>query len=292
MHKIKFVTDSASDIPAHEAEAHGIEVLPIPITVDGKSYLEGVDFTPEQFYDILLSSKTIPTTSHITTPQFAERFAAYYDQGYGEVVLVTINSKGSNMRDAAVLGRQMFYDDVPEAAQRMPIHILDSGTYAYAYGAAVVRASAMAAEGAAVSEILEYLQAYFNSSEVLFSVYTLDFAKKSGRISCAAAFVGEVLGLRPVFTIIDGEIKIIEKVRGDKNIVPKMVKEVVQRIAEKGSDYQVLSAYSEEPANELAQSLTKELGYPPSGIYKIGASVTINSGPKVVGVALTGRKRR
>ena len=127
---------------------------------------------------------------------------------------------------------------------------------------------------------------------MLFSVYTLDFAKKSGRISCAAAFVGEVLGLRPVFTIIDGEIKIIEKVRGDKNIVPKMVKAVVQRIAEKGSDYQVLSAYSEEPANELAQSLTKELGYPPSGIYKIGASVTINSGPKVVGVALTGRKRR
>lgn len=292
MHKIKFVTDSASDIPAHEADAHGIEVLPIPITVDGKGYLEGVDFTPEQFYDILLSSKTIPTTSHITAPQFAEKFTAYYDQGYQEVVLVTINSKGSNMRDAAVLGRQMFYDDEPGAAERMPVHIVDSGTYAYAYGAAVVRASVMAAEGAASSEILEYLEDYFNSSEVLFSVYTLDFAKKSGRISCAAAFVGEVLGLRPVFTIIDGEIKIIEKVRGDKNIVPKMVKEVVQRIAEKGSDYQVLSAYSLEPAEELAQSLTKELGYPPSGIYKIGASVTINSGPKVVGVALTGRKRR
>ena len=98
--------------------------------------------------------------------------------------------------------------------------MIDSLCYTYTYGYAVVQAAKQAEEGRSYEEILAYLDDYFSRAETYFSVYNLDFAKKSGRISVAAAFVGDMLGLRPIMSIIDGEIKIIEKVRGDKAVVP------------------------------------------------------------------------
>lgn len=92
---IKIITDSAADIPKSEAEPLGIQMLPIPITVDGKTYLEGIDFTSEEYYKILAASKAIPTTAQITVIQFAEAFAKALEEGYDHIICVTITATAS-----------------------------------------------------------------------------------------------------------------------------------------------------------------------------------------------------
>ena len=289
--KIKMITDSASDIPFEMAEEWEVDVMPIPITVDGKACFERVDFAFESFYDILVNAASIPSTSHITAVAFSEKFREYYEQGYTDLIFVSINSKGSEMYNAAIMGRQMLYEEVPEAENACRIHVVDSKTYTIAYGAAVLRAAQMVKKGAGVQDILDYLEDYFDSVEIYFSVYSLDFAKKSGRISVAAAFVGEMLGLRPVMSIIDGEIKIPEKVRGDKNVIPALVR-YAKKQALPDSPYAVVQGVTKEEGAMLEKELTKEFGFAPYGRFQAGAAITINSGPKVVAVCVTGRNRK
>ena len=95
MQRIKLMTDSACDLPGSLARQLGIEVIPIPIAVDGKGYLEGVDFTPREFYTILQQAKQIPTTSQISPVTYCERYHAAYQQGYTDVILMGISSTAS-----------------------------------------------------------------------------------------------------------------------------------------------------------------------------------------------------
>lgn len=291
MQKIKMITDSACDIPFDLAEEWDIDVLPIPITVDGKACFERVDFAFESFYEVLAKTSSIPATSHITSVAFCEKFREYYEQGYTDLIFVAINSLGSEMFNAAKMGREQLYDDCPEAKEACKIHIIDSKNYTMSYGMAVIRAAQMARKGAEVADILDYLEDYFDSAEIYFSVYALDYAKKSGRISAAAAFMGEMLGLRPIMSIIDGEIKIIEKVRGDKNVVPALVRYAKEK-AVPGTPYCVMQGVTKEEGGELTEMLEKTFGFEPYGRFQVGAAITINSGPKVVAVCITGKNRK
>ncbi|WP_040196697.1 DegV family protein [Candidatus Soleaferrea massiliensis] len=290
MQKIKIITDSACDIPEKlEKELH-IKILPIPLTVDGESYFERRDFTNQEFYEVLQNCKTIPTTSHITSHVFQKAYEKAFERGYTDVIHITIASSGSNMYEAAQLARNLFFEEHEEAKDRFHIHIIDSETYTMCFGKAAVDAAKLAAEGKSAKEIVAHIEGYFKKLETYFAVFTLEFAKKSGRISVAAAFVGEKLGLRPIFSITGNRIKIGQKVRGDKNIIPKLVAGVKENIVE-GSAYIILKGVLEEPALQLAKALKKELGYPPEGIYEVGASIAINSGPQVIGVGFQSKNK-
>lgn len=292
MEKIKFLTDSACDIPSELEERYEIDIMPIPITIDAKSYYERVDFTNKEFYDVLSKSPEIPVTSHITTPTFLEKYEKYYGEGYTDLVHVTICSKGSNMYSAACLARDMFFEEHPDAKGLYNIHIIDSMTYTMGYGYPIIESAKMAENGVGVKKILEYLDDFFNSLEIYFSMYSLDFAKKSGRVSCTAAFVGEVLGLRPIISIIDGEIKIIGKVRGDKNVVPKLAEIAAQRREKPNTPFMVAKALEEERAEELMKLAQKNFKEEGMGVFEAGASIAINAGPKLIGILVLGKNRK
>ena len=289
--KIRFITDSACDMPVELEKRYNIEILSIPLTVEGVGYQERKDFTPQQFCNLLLEVKSIPTTSHIPSPLFMERYEAAFSQECTDIIHLTINSKGSNMYAAALMARDMFFEEHPEAKGKITIHILDSKTYSASYAYALCCAAKMAEESSPVSEILIFLDNFINSAETYFSVYSLDFAKKSGRISGAAAFVGDVLGLRPIMSIVDGELKIIDKVRGDKNVVPQLAK-IALRHRKPGTEYGIIRGIQEGPAQDLAELMTKETKLAPAITAFVGSSVAINSGPKVVAVFVLGKNKK
>ena len=291
MERIKLMTDTAGDIPEQALQEHDITVMSIPITIDGEGIFEREGFTNQDFYKMMSTARSIPVTSHVTSVRYLEAYEECYAQGYQHLVNVTINSLGSNMYSAATMARNMFFEAHPGARGRFEIYVVDSMSYCTPYGYAVVQAAKMAEQQATIREVLAYLEDFFSRLEIYFSVYTLEYAKRSGRISCAAAFVGDMLGLRPIMSIIDGEIKIIEKVRGDKNVAAKLAQYTRQRIVP-GGDYLVIEGSLPEPPKELAQILTKELGRKPIQISTAGASIAINAGPKVVGVLVKGAKKR
>ena len=290
MEKTKFITDSACDIEESVAQEHNITVLPIPITIDGKSYHERTDFTPQEFYHILLDAQTIPVTSHITAITFASEYKKALKEGYTHVIVTTINSQGSSMFDAANMAKKLFYDECPNAEEELTIYVIDSKTYTVPYAYAQCEASKLAKAGTPCADIVEYLLDFFDRVEVYFAVYSLEFAKKSGRINCAAAFVGDVLGLRPILAIVGGEMKIVDKVRGDKNVVPKLAEIACSRRT-KDTPYLAVRALTDDVGEQLAAFMEEKTGIAPLGVFYVGASITINAGPRLAGVMIMGEKR-
>lgn len=290
MNKIKIMTDSASDIPVEIEQALDIKILSIHLTIGENSYQERVDFTNQQFYEMLVEAHKIPTTSQITSIQFYDEFVKVQKEGYSELIYVSINSLGSNTYNSAVMAREEFFEKNKGLVDEFKIHIIDSKTYTIAYGYPVIQAAKKAKRGACSSEIIAYLYDWFSSVEIYFAPYNLDFVKKSGRVSCAAAFVGELMGLRPIISIIDGETMVIEKVRGDKSIIPALVKHAVKSRTPQTA-YLIVKGTLEQEALDLAEKAKKQLSNEVEGIYYVGASISINAGPKVIGIIVKGSKR-
>lgn len=291
MSQIKIMTDSASDITREQEEELKIKVIPFPVTVGNEGYLERVDFTETEFYDILMSAPQIPTTSQITYMQFYEEFKKVFQEGFSELIYISINSTGSNTFNNAIMARDRLYEKHPEIKEKLTIHVVDSKSYCYAYGYAVVEAAKKARRGASSSEILAFLEDWFDSVEIYLAPYSLEFAKKSGRIPCAAAFMGELIGLRPIITLIGGETKVVEKVRGDKAIIPAIIKRA-QAAAVPHTPYFVIRGMLQNEANELAEKAKKAFGEQTMGIYSAGAAISINAGPKIVALIVKGKNRR
>lgn len=284
MEKIKLITDSTSDIPLPVAEALGIDVMSIMLSVNGGSYAEQRDLSTDEFYELLIQSDELPTTSQITAFAFEEKFKEYLDAGYTDVICVTLNSKGSATYQNALMARNTIYENYPMAVEQVRIHVLDSKCYTAVYGFAVQQAAHMAARGISVDEILGFLTDWFEKAVVYVIPSTLKYAKKSGRVSAAAAFAGDLLGLKPVIRFADGDNTVIEKIRGEKKIVPVLVEKAEQM--PKGAPYLVLRGINSELPEELAQALTEKLGYPPEDIVKIGAAVSINIGPEITALLM------
>lgn len=289
---IKFITDSASDIPPKEEKDLNIDVMPIPITIGDDGYYERKDFTPVEFYNILNKSTKIPVTSHINTLEFLKKYKETYKAGYDEIIHVTISSTGSTMFESAKMARDMFYKEDESLRSKIQIHIIDSKTYSYGYGLAVIEGAKKAQEGRSINEVLSYMEDYFNKVEVYFSVYSLNYAKKSGRISVAATFVGEMLGLRPIISIIDGKMKIIDKVRGDKNIPDKLAEIMLKNINKQDPKYGIIVGSLDHVGETLKSICSKHKDKKFVDKVKAGASITINSGPEVLGITFLGKNRQ
>lgn len=283
MARIKFSTDSAADIPAALREELGIQVLPFPIAMGEKELADGFDFTPEEFYAMLLAAPQIPTHAQLNPYVFTQCFEAAWEEGCTDLIHTSINSKGSATYGNALQAREEFYEDHPEAKETFRIHIIDSRNYTMSYGWPVMEGARMAAAGAPAQEIVDYIQDWVDHARVIFAPLDLRFAKKSGRVSAAAAFVGEALGLKPVMTFTDGESKILSKVRGEKNVIAAIV-DLCKRERRDGSPVLLIRGGNGEQADKLAEACRRELGQDPDMIYYIGGVIAINAGPNLIGL--------
>ena len=283
MSRIKFSTDSASDIPASLREELDICVLPFPIAMGEREYMDGFDFTPRAFYDMLLAAAQVPTHAQLTAFQFQEHFEAVWEQGYTDLIHVSINSKGSATCQNAIQAREEFYEDHPEARETFRIHVIDSHNYTMGYGWAVIRGARMAAEGAAVEDILTEMQDWIDHVRVVFAPLDLTYAKKSGRVSAAAAFVGETLGLKPIMTFEDGESKTLAKVRGEKNVIAGLV-DRCKTERRPGTPWMLIRGNNDGQAEKLAAACAAGLEDSPEMEYEIGGVIAINAGPNLVGL--------
>lgn len=289
MRKIAVLTDSACDIPVELQQQYNIDIMPFVITLDGKSYTERQDFGFDEFYEMLRHAEGVPSTAHITAIQFCEQYCKYVDEGYTDVLQVTINGNGSATHDAAIMAQEMLREERPD--HNLNIHLVDSHTYSFVYGREVCEAARRLNNGAELDYVIEEMEKAFASYEVILTAFSLKQMKKSGRISAAAAFAGELLGLRPIITLIDGESKVRSKVRGDAQTAPAMVKLARQRMDPENTEYMV--AYTDTNQVENLEKLCcKEFGYPPVQVFKLGAAVSSNTGPDAMAIVYRGAARR
>ncbi len=287
MAKIKIVTDSASDIPKEIQQQHNIDIRCFPITVGDKSFKDR-DIPMSEYYKLIDESPELPVHSQLTIFDFEDMYTQYDAEGTDELFFVSINSHGSATYSNACAAKEQYKEDHPDS--KMNIRVIDSGTYTGTYGYPVVTACEMAENGSSADEIEAYLTDWFDCCEVYLAAYTLRFVKKSGRISAAAAFAGELIGLKPIILLTKELSKVVSKARGDANVVPNLAETVCERIQE-GSPYVVVTGQDKSKGKELAKILTKKLGYPPVDMpFEVGGAVSANTGPDCIACAFKAKK--
>lgn len=282
MAKIKIITDSASDISSQAENELDILVLPFKVVLGDKSYTSRVDFDNEQFYKMMNEYDGMPTHSQITIFEFTELYEKLFDEGYTDVIYVSINKEGSATYGNSVLAAEQFFEEHPERKGTFNIYNVDGVTYTGGYGYPVTQAAIKAKKGESPDAIVEYIEDWVKNCTIFFAPYTLKYARKSGRIPSAAAFAGELMGLRPIMRIQDNKIVTNSKVRGDKNIIPEILKLTANEMIPQ-TPYCIVYGSDRSVADEMAAVMTKKMGYPPAEMYQIGAAIAINAGPKVVG---------
>lgn len=289
MEKIRLITDSASDISYEDEKEYGIRVLPFQVVLGDKSYTSRVDFNNEEFYELMGQYEEIPKTSQITPFAFQEIYLEEVKAGYTELILVLINSKGSATFGNAVMAKDLFFEEYPEYAKTVRIHVYDGQGYSALYGYPVVEAGRMLKAGKSAQEINAYLEQTLESRRIYFGMYTLQYAGKSGRIPSAAAFIGDRLNLKPIMRISDREITTAAKVRGEAKMMQKVAAMALSDM-EPGTPYQVIYGSDLSCREEMEQLMIQKVGYAPDAYYQIGAAVAANAGPKVTGIAFSVKK--
>ncbi|MCQ2437848.1 MAG: DegV family protein [Clostridia bacterium] len=202
---IRFITDSASDfVKPHRPE---ITVIPMSVTFGDTTYLDGVNLTHEKFFELLVESGTLPSTSMITPVDFEEAFKEAVDNGE-EVICVTLSSRLSGTWQSACIAAESFGDKV---------YVVDSENATVGEQILIERGLQLADAGMSAAEIATTLDAEKKNIRLIALLDTLEYLKKGGRLSSSAAFVGGLLGIKPVICIRDGAVCLLGKARGSKN---------------------------------------------------------------------------
>lgn len=284
MAKIKISTDSTADIPKKYCDELGISVLPLTvITENGKEYRDGVDISPAEFYRIIDSSTKLPVSSQVTALLYARLYEEAWNAGYSDLIHTTVNSKGSGTYQAAVIAKEMFFEEHPDTADQFCIHLIDSKTYSMAYGIPVIEAARMAQAGATVKDIVEHITEWIAHARPMFVPLNLRCVKKSGRISPAAAFLGDAIGLKPMITFEDGEAKIVGKARGEQKAIAALVDTCLKE-RKPGSNYAIVYGNNHEAYERLKAACAHAMDQPQMTDYEVGCVISINTGPNMVGI--------
>ena len=289
MSKIAILTDSSCDIPQELAEKYGIDIMGFHILLDDVDYIERESCTNEEFYEKMRAAKGIPSTAAITPIQFCEKYCQYVDEGYTDVIhgphqplrFFHLQQRRHGAGDAA--------GERPE--HHLNIHLLDPHTYRWCSAGICARwpANCRTARSSATSSAS--LRPQMNKMEIILGPYSLKQMKKSGRISAAAAVMGELMGIRPIITLIDGKTKVEAKVRGDDKVVPAMV-ELAKKRSEGVEDFDYMIGHTNIPQkDDLIKACRKAFGKDPLITFPLGGVVSANTGPDTIALVYVGHAR-
>jgi DegV family protein with EDD domain len=201
---VRIVTDSNCDLPQEVIEEYGIVVVPLYINVGTESYLDGVDMSREEFYEGLPNFSTHPTTSVPGPGMFVEEYDRLVGEGASHILSIHISSTLSAVVNSARLAM--------EEMQDVPVTVLDSGNLTLGTGLLAVRAAEAAREGKGVAQILEILNDQIERTYCFAALDTLEFLRRSGRLTRLQSGLGSILQIKPLLTMHDGEMG-MERVR-------------------------------------------------------------------------------
>ena len=290
MSKIGFMTDSCSDIPQELADKYGIEVVGFPINLDGKEYIERRDMTNNEFYEMMRNSDAVPTTAAITQLQWCEIYQRYEAEGYTDLVHLVMNGGGSSTYNNALKALEMFDEECPGHTLR--VRVLDSHTYSMPYGWYFCECARKVRNGGELASCVAELKQKLDCVEICLAAYSLKQMKKSGRVSAAAAVVGDLLGIRPIISLNAGVSKVESKVRGDAAVPAAMIKWVESRVdSMKDTPYMVAYTSSTAKRDELVKLCKKAFGHAPLIVFQLGGVVSANTGPDGIAIVYEGKPR-
>lgn len=274
---VKIIIDSTADLVEDTKE----KVITVPITIrfGNTEYVDGVDISNQEFYEKLIESDVLPTTSQATPDAFEQIFKEIKDNG-DTAVVITISSNLSGTFQSATIASEDYKDC---------IYVVDSGSVTIGAGILTEYALRLVDEGKNAEEIYNELLKVRENIYIVALLDTLEYLKKGGRISATTAIAGTLLSIKPVINVVDGVINTLGKARGSKQGNNLLVKEIGQAggvdfsmpllLGYTGLNDMLLKKYIEDSAYLWEDSV---------GNLKttaIGCAIGVHAGPGAVAVA-------
>jgi DegV family protein with EDD domain len=220
VNKIKIFTDSTSDLPIDIIRKYNLEVLPLTVYFGNEVYRDGIDIKLPEFLEKMNSSRVFPTTSQVNPQTFYDGYKKCLEEGY-KIISIHISSKMSGTYQSACIAKEMLGSD--------DIIVVDSLNVTSGLGLLVFKACILRELNYSYTEIHSELLETIPHIKSAISFESLDNLVKGGRLSKAAGMVGSILGLRLILEIRDGEIAVMDKVRGSKKASKTMIDYIRQK---------------------------------------------------------------
>ncbi len=274
---VRIVTDSTADIPVELAEKLGIAIVPLTVFFGDEAFLDGIELDNAGFYRKLQASKELPRTSQPAPANFQETYTRLIDEGADAILSVHLSSKLSGTYQSACTAR----DSMPESVRHIPIEVIDSKNISVGMSRAVMLAVEEARQGLGLDVIKAHAIDQLARTHILAVLDTLEYVKRGGRIGGARALLGNLLSVKPIIALKDGEVVPVEQPRTRS----KAYARVAQLLAEKGKiEHVSIAEASEDVGRQLAEAIkTTYSGDVP--IYLLGASLGTHTGPGTAAIA-------
>jgi len=275
---VKIVTDSLGDIPSEVAEELGITVIPLNVLFGEGVYRDGVDLTTDEFYDKLIHSKILPTTTIPSLDVFVKTYDKLAEET-DEIAVIANSHKLSASYEAMVQAIELM-------KRKCRVEVVDSLWAVMALGLIVIAAAKAAQAGASLDEVVALVRKNIPRADVRMAFDTLDYLEEGGRIGKARAFTGSKLKVTPILGIKDGEVFPFARERSRAK--------AIDHLYDFAASYSHIDEMAVEHATtpDEADGLVKRLSakFPKERIYrsKVSPVIGVHVGPRVLGVAVLG----
>lgn len=276
MSNIQIITDSMTDVPKDIIENYNIKVVPLTVSFGEEEFRDSIDISPKEFYSKINESEELPRTSQVPPSSFAEAFKEALDQGK-EVICINGSSRASGTHQSAILAKNELESD--------NIDLIDTLGLCFGAGILVYEAAKLVEEGLSREEVVKKVEKMVSKVDHIFTVDTMENLKKGGRINPMKASIATMLNIKPILTVVDGLVEPLDKVRGSKKVIGKMI-EIAK---ERGADFSnntvcIAHADCEERLSELRKAVIEELNPKELIETDIGCTIGTHCGKGTVAI--------
>ncbi|BET15929.1 DegV family protein [Fusobacterium vincentii] len=283
--KIAILTDSASDITPDMIEGLDVTVIPIRLKIGENNYKDGVNLSKKEFWHKLLTEKVVPKTAQPSPAEFRDYYEELFNKGYEKIISIHISSKMSGTQQVAKVAREML-------KREKDIIIVDSKSVTFGQAYQVLEAAKMIKAGVKLEDILTRLYEIADKMKVYFAVSDLTYLEKGGKIGRASSVIGNLLKLRPVLKLEDGEVSLETKTFGERGAISYMEKIIKNEGRNSIYLYTAWGGTNQELHNtdilKKTADTMRKIEY--KGRFEIGATIGSHSGP-VFGIGIISKIR-
>lgn len=272
MSKIKIITDSTAYITKEYAERENITIVPLNYVFGEETGKDPFPGEFDEFYNKLQNTKLFPSTSQPAVGEFLDAFNKAFSEGYDEIIAILLSSKLSGTFNSAMLAKDML--------EYKKITIIDSLTTVSNMKFLVEDAVEMVKEGKTWDDIEIYLNTKKTNINIYLTTDTLEYLRRGGRLSTVQATLGNLLNIKPIIELKDGELKLLEKLRG-KN---KVISAIIDRIPSNVNKIGICHVLNKEDAEKIKDLLKEKFPDAIIIIDELGPVIGSHLGPKGIGV--------
>ncbi len=278
------VTDTTACVPPERVERLGIEVVPVQLVFEDRTYRDGIDISPSEFYKMLREARKMPTSSTSSPEPYLDAFRRA-GQRASDILCLTEPSRFSAMFQSARLAADIARKEFPN----IKIEVMECTTAAAGQGLVALAAAETASSDKPLNDVIETARNVMSKVRLFAALDTLQYLVKSGRVPQAAALVNSILSIKPVFTLNESEAHTVALPRSMKSAIGRILK-LMEPVAATSQPLHVAVMHADAPARakELKQRITAKFNCRDIFVTEFTPVMGVHTGPGLVGAAFYG----